>query len=198
MERKILFGDFINRKIASLDHKNFDLYLAKSKNVHFNQWVSPLFWSKFWCFFLFLFLGKIDREIVFGDFLDRNIALFDCKKNNLGKSQNMHFSKGIRPWALVKILFLGKIKRKTVFGKYLERKITFLDPKTIDLGKSQNMHFLIRGYSLVLMKIFNFFSLSLFRQIRARNSVWWLSWQKIAFLDHKGIYLGKSQNWPFS
>ena len=81
---------------------------------------------------------------MFGDFLDRNIALFDCKNTNLGKPQNMHFSKGIRPWALVKILFLGKIKRKTVFGKYLERKIAFLDPKTIDLGKSQNMHFFIR------------------------------------------------------
>ena len=99
---------------------------------------------------------------MFGDFLDRNIALFDCKNTNLGKSQNMHFSKGIRPWALVRILFLGKIKRKTVSGKYLERKIAFLDPKTIDLGKWQNMHFLIRGYSMVLMKIFNFFFHSLF------------------------------------
>ena len=59
-----------------------------------------------------------------------------------------------------------------VFGKYLERKIAFLDQKHIDLGKSQNMHFFLRGYSMVLMKIFNFFSPSLFRQIRARNSVW--------------------------
>ena len=109
---------------------------------------------------------------MFGYFLLRKIAILNNKNTNLGKSQNMHFSKGIRPWALVRILFLGKIKRKTVSGKYLERKIAFLDPKTIDLGKWQNMHFLIRGYSMVLMKIFNFFSLSLFRQIRARNSVW--------------------------
>ena len=77
---------------------------------------------------------------------------------------------------LVKILLLGKIERKTVFGEYLEKKkIAFLDQKHIYLGKSQNMHFFIRGYSTVLMKTFTFFSLSLFRQIRARNSVWRLS-----------------------
>lgn len=49
-------------------------------------------------FFHFLFLGKIAREIVFGDFLDRKIAFFDYKNSNLKKSQNMHYSKGIGPW----------------------------------------------------------------------------------------------------
>ena len=42
-----------------------------------------------------LFLGKIDREKVFGDVLDRELVFLDHKNIVIRKSPNLHFFKGL-------------------------------------------------------------------------------------------------------
>ena len=49
--------------------------------------------------FLYLFmLGKTGQEKEFCNFLDRKLAFLDYKNNDLKKSKNLHFSKGVSPW----------------------------------------------------------------------------------------------------
>ena len=48
-----VFGDFLDRKQAVLDHKNTDL--KKPENLHFCKEVSPCFWSKIMNFFIVSF-----------------------------------------------------------------------------------------------------------------------------------------------
>ena len=46
--------------------------------------------------FLYLFmLGKTGEEIEFCNFLDKKLAFLDYKNNDLKKSKNLHFSKGV-------------------------------------------------------------------------------------------------------
>ena len=49
--------------------------------------------------FLYLFmLGKTGQEKEFCNFLDRKLAFLDYKNNDLKKSKNLHFSRGVSPW----------------------------------------------------------------------------------------------------
>ena len=49
--------------------------------------------------FLYLFmLGKTGQEKEFCNFLDRKLAFLDYKNNDLKKSKNLRFSKGVSPW----------------------------------------------------------------------------------------------------
>ena len=49
--------------------------------------------------FLYVFmLAKTGQEKEFCNFVDRNLAFLDYKKNNLKKSKNLRFSKGVSPW----------------------------------------------------------------------------------------------------
>ena len=57
-----------------------------------------------------LFLGKIDREKVFGDVLDRELVFLDHKNIVIRKSHNLHFFKG-----LVSTSFGQKFKTSSVF-----------------------------------------------------------------------------------
>ena len=95
MYREKLFSDVLDIT-AFLDYK--DINTNRLQTLHFSKGVSPWFWSKIGHFFDFFFLGKIGREKLFNDLLDRIIAFLDNKTNNIKRSQNLHFSKGVSPW----------------------------------------------------------------------------------------------------
>ena len=65
--------DILERKNAFLGYKNEKF--KKSKNWHFGKGVNPWFWSKNGRFSNFLFLGKIEKENVFYDIVERKNAL---------------------------------------------------------------------------------------------------------------------------
>ena len=44
------------------------------------------------------FLVKFGLGKVFGDFLERKLAVLDHKNADLKKSEILHFSKGVSPW----------------------------------------------------------------------------------------------------
>ena len=46
----------------------------------------------------FFFLGKTGQEKEFCNFLYGKLAFLDYKNNDLKKSKNLHFSKGVSPW----------------------------------------------------------------------------------------------------
>ena len=46
----------------------------------------------------FFFFGKIRQKKVIGNVLYRKLAFLDYKNNDLKKSKNLHFSKGVSPW----------------------------------------------------------------------------------------------------
>ena len=79
-----------------------------------------------------LFLGKIDREKVFGDVLDRELVFLDHKNIVIRKSHNLHFFQRVSPLVLVKNLkllqssFLGKRGLNRVRSDVLDRKLTCL------------------------------------------------------------------------
>ena len=54
-----------------------------------------------WPFFQIFFLGNIDQENVFYDFLERKIVLLGLNDKKLKKSKNSRFSKGVnlRYWS---------------------------------------------------------------------------------------------------
>ena len=87
MPRK-LFSDVLDIT-AFLDYK--DINTNRLQTLHFSKGVSPWFWSKIGHFFDFFFLGKIGREKLFSNFLDRKIAFLDYKNINIKKSENLHF-----------------------------------------------------------------------------------------------------------
>ena len=94
MCRKKLFSDVLDI-IAFLHYKNINT--NRLQTLHFSKCFSPWFWSKIGHFFDFSFLGKIGREKLFNDLLDRIIAFLDNKTNNIKRSKNLHFSKGDSP-----------------------------------------------------------------------------------------------------
>ena len=88
-----VFGDVVNRKLASQGYKNVDL--RKSQNLHFPKGARPWFWSKNWNLLFSFFFGKIGREKVFGDVLERKLAFSVYKNIDLKRSQNLHYSEGV-------------------------------------------------------------------------------------------------------
>ena len=46
----------------------------------------------------FFFLGKIHQKKVIGKVLYRQLEILDYKNNDLKKSKNLHFSRGVSPW----------------------------------------------------------------------------------------------------
>ena len=162
-----MFVDVVNRKLASQDYKSIGL--RKSQNLHFPKGSRPWCWSKIWNVFYFFFFGEIGREKVFGDVLERKLAVLAYKNNDLKESQNLHFSK--RPWFWSKIWnffffsFLAKKGQVKVFGDVLNWKLAFLVYKNTDLRKSQNLHF-SKGKKFVIFSSFRFW------QNRARKGVW--------------------------
>ena len=72
-----VFVDVVNRKLGSQDYKNIGL--RKSQNLHFPKGARPWCWSKIFFFFFFFFFGKIGLEKVFGDVLERKLAVLAFK-----------------------------------------------------------------------------------------------------------------------
>ena len=76
LEQKKAFLGYRNRKFKNL------------KNSHFSKGVNPCFWSKNNHFSNFYFLGKIGKENVFHDILERKNAFLGYKNKKLKKSKN--------------------------------------------------------------------------------------------------------------
>ena len=55
-------------------------------------------------FFQLFIFGKISKQNVFDDILERKKAFLDYKKQKVKKAKNQNFSKGVSPWFLVKNL----------------------------------------------------------------------------------------------
>ena len=91
-----VFYDIRERKNAFLGYKNKKF--KKSKNWHFFKGVNPWFGSKNSHFWNFFFLGNIGQENVFYDILERRNAFSGYKNKKFNKSNNSHFSKGVKPW----------------------------------------------------------------------------------------------------
>ena len=129
-----IFVDVVNRKLACQHYKNIGL--RKSQNLHFPKGGRPWFWSKIWNFFFF-FSGKISREKVFGDVSERRLAVLAYKNVDLKKSQNLHFSKRVRPWIWSKIWnffffsFLAKKGQVKIIGDVLDWELAFLIYKKV-------------------------------------------------------------------
>ena len=73
---------------------------------------------KNWTFVQFLFLGKIDRENLFGNVLDIIKAPLDYKNINIKRSQNLHFSMAVSPWIWSKI---GPLFNFSFYAKCAEK-----------------------------------------------------------------------------
>ena len=70
--------------------------------------------------FLYLFmLGKTGQKKEFCNFLDRKLAFLDYKNNDLEKSKNLHFSKGVSPWFWPK---LSNLFISSFYVRYAKKK----------------------------------------------------------------------------
>ena len=96
-----VFYDILERKNAILFYKNKKL--KTSKNWYGFKGVSPWFWSKIGHFSIFVFLGNLSQENVFYDILERKNAFLCYTNNELKKSKNWVFFKGVSPWFWSKI-----------------------------------------------------------------------------------------------
>ena len=84
--QKNVFYDILERIKAFLGYENKKL--KKSKNLHFSKGVNPWFWYKNGHFSNFFFLGKIGKENVFYDILERLKAFLGYENKKLKKSKN--------------------------------------------------------------------------------------------------------------
>ena len=106
-----VFYDILERKNAFLGYRNKKF--KKSKHWHFFKGVNPWFWSKNGHFFKLFVLGNIRHENVFYDILAEKNALVGYKNKKFKRSNNWHFSKGVKPWFwskcghFLKFYFLG-------------------------------------------------------------------------------------------
>ena len=93
-----LFHNILERKNAFLGYENKKF--KKSKNSHFSKGVKPLFLSKNGHLSNFFF-----RQYRPGKYLLRysrtKKRFFKLLKQEVQKSKNSHFSKGVNPWFLV-------------------------------------------------------------------------------------------------
>ena len=117
-------------------------------------------------FHLFIF-GKIRKENVFDNILERKKAFLYYKKQKVKKSKNWHFSKGVTPWFWSKIwkfsifFIIGNISQRNKFDDILEKKRVFLDSKIRKSKKLKNWDF-SKGVSLWFRSKIANFSMILF------------------------------------
>ena len=88
-----IFYDILEPKNTFLDHKNTKF--KQSKNRYFSKEVNPSFWFKNGHFSNFFF-GSISQENVFYDILEPKNTFLGNKNKKFKKSQNWHFSKGVK------------------------------------------------------------------------------------------------------
>ena len=69
---------------------------SKSREIDiFPKWLTDGFGPKKAIFLILFFLGNINQENVFYDFLERKNAFLGYKKKKFKKSKNLHFFKGV-------------------------------------------------------------------------------------------------------
>ena len=152
----------------------------------------------------FFFLGKIGKENVSFDILERKIALLGYKNIKFKKSKNWLFSKGInkRFWYknghFSNFFLLGNIGQENVFYNILEKKIAFLGYKNIKFKQSKNWHFLKSANPWLWSKNGHFSKFSFLVNIRQENVFFDILQRKNAFLGYKNKNFKKSKNWRFS
>ena len=145
IDQENVFYDILGRKNAFLGYKIKKF--KKSKNCHFSKGVNPRFWSRNGHFSNFFFFGKIGRENVFCDILERKNSFRGYKNKKFKKSKNCLFSKRVNPWFwsnnghFSNFFFLGNICQENVFYDILERKNAFLGYENKKVKESKNCHF---------------------------------------------------------
>ena len=95
------------------------------------------------------------------------------------------------------LFFLGKISPENASNDILQRKNAFLDYKNKNLIKSKNKHSFKGDGSMVLVKIFKIFHLSILGKTGENNTFHDILEGKKVYLDNKNKNLKKSRNEHF-
>ena len=154
-------------------------------------------------FHLFIF-GKISKQNVFDDILERKKAFLYYKKHKVKKVENQNFSKGVSPWFLIKnlkffhLFIIVKISKQNVFDDILERKKAFLYYKKHKVKKVENQNFSKGVSPWFLIKNLKFFHLFIIVKISQQNVFDDILEMKKAFLDYKKQKVKTVKNWDFS
>ena len=103
-----------------------------------------------WPFFQVSLLGNIDQINVSYDILELKERLSRLKKQQVQRSENWDFSKGVNPWFWsnnrhFSNFFLGNIAQKNVLYDILGKKTVFLDYENNKFKKVEKLRFLQRG-----------------------------------------------------
>ena len=94
-----MYGNILDSKKAFLDWKIKELKSPKVSISSKGLVHGPAqFWSKNSIFFRLFTSGTKSKENVFGDILELKNNFLAYKNNNLQKSQNWDFYKGLTPW----------------------------------------------------------------------------------------------------
>lgn len=116
----------------------WSLILQSCKICIFPKMVSHGFGEKLKTFLPWIISGEL-LKIVFGEILDRKVALRDYKNINITKLHNLHISKELNTWFCAKLgiswpwLFSFEVDQKELSGDILDRKILFLSTEILIL-----------------------------------------------------------------
>ena len=125
-------------------------------------------------------------------------------KQEVKRSKNWHFFKGINPWFWSKnrhfdnSVFLGNIGHENVFYDILERKNAFLSYKKKKFKKAKNWHFSKGVNPWVWSKNGRFSKFVFLGKIGQENVFYDILERKNAFLSDKNKNFKKAKNWHFS
>ena len=124
-------------------------------------------------------------------------------KQEVQKSKNLHFSKGVNPWFWSKNgyfsnFFLGSIGQENHYYDILERKIAFLGYKNNKFKKSINEYFSKVVNPWFCSKNGHFFNFFFSGNIGQENVFYDILERKNIFLGYKNMKSKKSKNWHFS
>ena len=110
----------------------FHLFWGKGGNI--GHGVSPWFWYKFGHFPIFFILGKMIRENVFSDTIERKNAFQGYKNKKFKEVEKLRFLMSmvlVQNWPFSYLFFiLGNIGQENVFYGIVERKNVFQGYKT--------------------------------------------------------------------
>ena len=91
-----VFYGILERKNAFLGYKNRKF--KKTDNWHFSKGVNPWFWSKSCSFSNFCFFRQYKLRKCLLWYSRTKKRLSRLKRQEVQKSNNCHFSKGVNPW----------------------------------------------------------------------------------------------------
>ena len=149
----------------------------------------------------FFFLGKLGKENVFYDILERKTAFLRYKNNKFKKSKNKQFSKGVNPlfWSkkrpFFRPLFFSDIRPKKMFFTIFQKEKTPVYAVKRTSSKSRNSDIfpngLTNGFALKIAIFSTFFSFA----FQARNMCFTtFQNEKTPFLGYKKKKFKKAKN----